>query len=114
MDTAQLQMHLRWHFDVYYCTRMMQFGRNPSLSVTHAKIRSKNAFKSHLHLECLTHKSQLYDSTTAGNETKHLIRLLCSCFVSATSESQILTTILLDFPQYLIAHSTQTVTKEPL
>ena len=50
----------------------MQFGRNPSLSVTHVEIRSKNAFKGHLHLESLTHKSQLYDSTTVGNETKHL------------------------------------------
>jgi len=114
MDNAQLEMHLQWHFAVYYCTRMMQFGRNPNLSVTHAKIRSKDAFRSHLHLECLANKSQLYDSTMAGNETKHFIHLLCSCFVSATPESQILTKILRDFPQYLIEHSTQMVTKEAL
>jgi hypothetical protein len=93
---------------------MMQFGRNPSLSVTHAEIRSKNALKSHLHLECPTHKSQLYDSKAAGNETKHFIHLLGSCFVSASPESQILTRILRDFPQYLTEHSTQMVTKAPL
>ena len=58
------------------------------------EIRSKNAFKSHLHLECQTHKSHLYDSTTAGNETKHLIYSLCSCFVSATPEPRIRTRIL--------------------
>jgi hypothetical protein len=114
MDTAQLVLHLQWHFAVYYCIRMMQFGRNPNLSVTHAKIRSKSAFRSHLHLECLVHKSQLYDSTTARNETKHFIHLLCSWFVSATPESEILTRILRDFPQHLTEHSTQTVTKEPL
>jgi hypothetical protein len=114
MDTAQLVLLLQWHFAVYYCIRMMQFGRNPNLSVTHAKIRSKIAFTGHLHLECLAHKSQLYDSTTAGNETKHFIHLLCSCFVSATPESEILIRNLRDFPQYLIEHSTQTVTKEPL
>jgi hypothetical protein len=71
-------------------------------------IRSKNAFSSHLHLECLNHKSQLYDSTTVGNETKHLIHLLYSSFVSATPEPQILTRIVRGFPQYLIEHSTHT------
>jgi len=45
MDTAQLEMQLRWHFSVYYCTRMMQFGRNPSPSVTHVEIRSTNALR---------------------------------------------------------------------
>jgi len=43
-----------------------------------------------------------------------LLHLICSSFVSTTPESQIVTRILRDFPQYLIEYSTQMFTKEPL
>jgi hypothetical protein len=109
MDIAQLELNLT----VALCCLLLHdddaVWTQPKFPCnTCYEIRSKNAFRSHLHLECLNHKSQLCASTTAGNETKHLKHLLYSFFVSSTTESQILTKSLRDFSQYF-----HMITKEP-